>query len=70
MIVSRIHPQRGVQYARRVVFRSGYKNYFPLVLWHTDKALALDMPDTEAAELVVWLKRSSQYSFEDIHVSK
>jgi hypothetical protein len=64
MIVSRVHPKRGVQYVRRIVFRSRYQNYFPLVLWHADRALALDMPDAEAAELVAWLKRSSQYLFE------
>lgn len=64
MIVSRVHPKRGVQYVRRIVFRSRYKNYRPLVLWHADQALALDIPDAEAAELVAWLKRSSQYLFE------
>jgi hypothetical protein len=64
MIVSRVHPKRGVQYVRRIVFRSRYQNYFPLVLWHADRALALDMPDAEATELVAWLKRSSQYLFE------
>lgn len=64
MIVSRVHPKRGVQYVRRIVFRSHYQNYFPLVLWHADRALALDIPDAEAAELVAWLKRSSQYLFE------
>lgn len=64
MIVSRVHPKRGVQYVRRIVFRSRYQNYFPLVLWHADQALALDIPDAEAAELVAWLKRSSQYLFE------
>ena len=63
MIVSRVHPKRDVQYVRRIVFRSRYKNYRPLVLWHADQALALDMPDAEATRLVEWLRRSSQYPF-------
>lgn len=63
MIVSRVHPQRDVQYVRRIVFRSRYQNYFLLVLWHADRALALDMPDAEATRLVEWLRGSSQYPF-------
>mgnify|MGYP003621523079 CR=1 FL=1 len=63
MIVSRVHPQRGVQYVRRIVFRSRHKSFLPLVLWHADRALALDMPDAEVTRLVEWLRRSSQYPF-------
>ena len=57
MIVSRVHPQRCVQYVRRIVYRSRYKNHCPLVLWHTDRALAMDMPEAEATRLVEWLRR-------------
>ena len=64
MIVSRVHPKRGVQYVRRIVFRSRYQNYFPLVLWHADKALALDMPEDEATQLEVYLNRDTRYVFE------
>lgn len=63
MIVSRVHPERGTQHVRRIVFRSRYKNFRPLVLWHTNRTLALDMPDAEATRLVEWLRRSSQYPF-------
>ena len=64
MIVSRSHPIGGVQYVRRIVRRSRRNNFRPLVLWHADKALALDMPEDEATQLEVYLNRDTRYVFE------
>lgn len=66
MIVSRSHPVSGVQYVRRIVYRSRYKNHCPLILWHADRALALDMSSENASVLADWLKRDARYAYEVI----